>query len=262
MLKSWYTNIRNSSYRIPTLTMIRSHSTEFPRARIVSHASDTELSSCIKGLASAFNRVPCTNSFSLESGQTVHEYVDKAVRNSLRLGGTLVEAGSTSAIALWELPSRRPAALTSSGTSRQDGENTSVSPIKREWVEVIDQAKRKHIGLEIATPELKSSQIRQHYHLDFLGRNPHVPRVPGAISAVVVPFLDRAKQDQLSVWLEATSSDIVPLYEHFGFRVVEEITVGAGRFDGAGQTKEGGLGVKAWLMLIKNCPTTLPADLS
>jgi len=79
-----------------------------------------------------------------------------------------------------------------------------------------------------------------------------VPKIPGAISAVVLPYLARAEQDQLSVWLEATSLDVVTLYQHFGFRVLEEITVGVGRVDGSGAPRKGGEGVKAWLMLVDN----------
>ncbi|KAM3072608.1 hypothetical protein ACMFMF_006948 [Clarireedia jacksonii] len=208
--------------------MTRSYATHLPRANIISHPNDPEVIGCIKGL---------------ESGQTVDEYVDKTVRESLRLGGTLVEAGDTSAVALWELPSGGASALQGS----HGPEDINVAAVKKEWKEVVQRAKKQHIGLET-----KSSQIRQHYVLDFLGRNPHVPKVPGAISAVVAPFLNRAKQDQHSVWLEATSPNVVPLYEHFGFKIVEEITVGAGRFDEDGQTKDGGSGVKAWLMLIDN----------
>ncbi|KAM3072583.1 hypothetical protein ACMFMG_009376 [Clarireedia jacksonii] len=201
--------------------MTRSYATHLPRANIISHPNDPEVIGCIKGLASAFGKVPATTSFS----------------------GTLVEAGDTSAVALWELPSGGASALQGS----HGPEDINVAAVKKEWKEVVQRAKKQHIGLET-----KSSQIRQHYVLDFLGRNPHVPKVPGAISAVVAPFLNRAKQDQHSVWLEATSPNVVPLYEHFGFKIVEEITVGAGRFDEDGQTKDGGSGVKAWLMLIDN----------
>lgn len=95
--------------------------------------------------------------------------------------------------------------------------------------------------------------IKPHYHLDFLARNPDIsPKVPGAISAVVRPYLARAKQEGLSVWLEATSLDVVPLYEYFGFRVMEEILVGKGKVDRSGRLQTGGEGVKAWLMVVDN----------
>jgi len=227
-------------------------------ARFVTPTDHTEVTRCVKALASAFDKVPCTNSFSIESGQSVYEYVDVTVRSSLRRpGGALVEAGDASAVALWELPYSSDNATTTSPSSGSTDKNPEemkptegvLSPVKKEWKEVVRRAKEKHIGINKSRSEWR---INPHYHLDFLARNPHVPRVEGALSAVVLPFLGRAEQDELNVWLEATSPDIVPLYEYFGFRVVEEITVGVGTFDGHGKAKEGGEGVKAWLMLIDN----------
>ncbi len=218
-------SLRQASALMATRTVLRTSTG--PMARIVSPTSPADVSRCVGALASAFAKVPCTNSFSKASGQTVLDYVDTTVRASIHQpGGTLVEAGDTSAVALWELPYTLDKTA-SPATSKAP----QVPPVKKEWKDVVHRAKEKYIGVDGPPSQ---GQIRPHYHLDFLGRNPHVPKVSGAVSAVVRPFLARAEQDQLNVWLEATSPDVVTLYEYFGFKVVEEIKVGVGKFDGGG----------------------------
>lgn len=67
----------------------------------------------------------------------------------------------------------------------------------------------------------------------------------------MTPFLDRARAEGLPAWLEATTPQAVRVYEHFGFRVVEEIVVGSGKVDLAGWPAEDGKGegVTAWAMI-------------
>ncbi len=142
--------------------------------------------------------------------------------------------------------SNRPT-LTSLLSSAPEPSAHQAGSIKAEWKALVRAAKQKYIGIDP-----KDQTFKPHFHLDFLGRNPDVLKVPGAVSAVVVPFLGLAEQDNLPVWLEATSPDVVRLYKNFGFRVIQEITIGVGRIDAEGYTKEGGEGVKAWLMLIEN----------
>ncbi|ORY71034.1 uncharacterized protein BCR38DRAFT_415743 [Pseudomassariella vexata] len=225
---------------------------------IVSPSNHAEVSACIKTLAAAFRTVPCTFAFSLEStrGTTedpVSAYVDRTIRKSLRSGAALVQSGETSAVSLWELPHFDKKCAPHTEESEDD---TSVGPIKREWGDIIHRAKAKYIGVAQSASNMSTTQehptIMPHYHLDFLGRNPHVTKILGAVSAVVVSFLEQARQERLKVWLEATSPEVIPLYEHFGFKMLEEITVGSGSVDNQGRAQEGGPGVKAWLMLIDN----------
>ena len=252
LIKRYPPRTSHRFHHAPFVTRMYSHRTS-PGARIISPTHHAAVSRCIDTLASAFNKVPCTYCFSIEfanasSTYPVRAYIDKSIRDSLRSGGVLVEAGGASGVALWELHHPRGETVTS------DKPEAAVGPIKREWKEKIRLAKQKYIGVGQQSPGSTSSQpvIRPHYDLDFLGRNPHLPSVPGAISAVVVPFLERARKEHLSVWLEATSLDVVPIYKHFGFQVVEEITVGSGRVNDYGETEDGGSGVRAWLMLIDN----------
>lgn len=60
------------------------------------------------------------------------------------------------------------------------------------------------------------NSMRRHYHLNVLGRTLWVPKVDCEITAVVPPCMDRDRQEGLSVWLEATSENAVPLYKHYG----------------------------------------------
>ena len=149
----------------------------------------------------------------------------------------LIESLETSAVAVWEF---------------EDGDKSlsgsfiisEAGPLRREYMEKVRAAKRMHIGIIDTT-----RQIRPHYTLEFLGRDPRVRKIPGAISAVVCPFLERARSGNVAVWLEATSLHARGVYEHFGFRVVETIVVGAGERDVNGSFEEHGPGVPVWGMV-------------
>ncbi|KAK3364722.1 hypothetical protein B0T25DRAFT_530853 [Lasiosphaeria hispida] len=254
---SRFGHTRQSIFILPsifTVTTTRPYSrVALPLARIVQPADEADVSKCVWTIASAFDRVPCTNAFSAESGQTVLNYVNKTIRSSISRNGVLIEAADTSAVALWELPNLHRVAEGPGSTSSGGLHNRTDSDqhIKNEWKQVVQLAKMKYIGTE-RNSETDDITILPHYHLDFLARNPSVPKIPGAISAVVLPYLAKAKQDRLSVWLEATSLDVVTLYKHFGFRVLEEITIGVGRVDGQGKLQNEGEGFKAWLMWVDN----------
>ncbi len=91
---------------------------------------------------------------------------------------------------------------------------------------------------------------RKFWHLSFLARNPGVERVEGAIKAVVQPFLERAREEGVPCWLEATNPRAVGLYEKFGFRVVEVIVLGEGKVGADGWPKEeGGEGIRGYCMI-------------
>ncbi|KAK5240382.1 hypothetical protein LTS06_012474, partial [Exophiala xenobiotica] len=61
----------------------------------------------------------------------------------------------------------------------------------------------------------------------------------------------RAKAENAPAWLEATTPQAVKIYEHFGFRIAEQIVVGKGKIDHEGwPTEDGkGEGVTAWAMI-------------
>lgn len=94
-------------------------------------------------------------------------------------------------------------------------------------------------------------KLRPFWHLGFLARNYQegASRVSGAVSAVVMPFLERAKAEGLPAWLEATTIEGVRMYEFFGFRVVKTVTLGAGVYGEHGWFEEGGKGCSAFCMI-------------
>lgn len=201
-------------------------------------------------LSSTYANLPCTVAFSHDSEQTVSEYVNCNIRNAIWSNSALMEAGDHSAVGLWHLPSDSKGVLL-----RKKSSVPSTGLIKKEWRAKVQKAKEKHIGIErmwpVSTISHSNFSIRPHYHFDFLARNPNMPKVHGAVSALIRTVLGLAEQDQLSVFGEAATAELVPFYEHFGFRVIEEITVGEGIVDEDGNTKIGGsrCGFKAWLIL-------------
>lgn len=72
----------------------------------------------------------------------------------------------------------------------------------------------------------------------------------GAVRGVIEPFLHKAREENLPVWLEATNSHARDVYKYFGFKVVEEVRIGLGIVNEEGWAQEGGEGVLMWGMLI------------
>jgi hypothetical protein len=157
-------------------------------------------------------------------------------------GAELVEAGDFSALALWESPNL--AVKLSVKAQEPAGE------IVTEWRDAARRLKATYVGTE-SDPSGSETKLRPFYHLSFLGRNPDQPSTPGAISAVVLPFLERAREENVPAWLEATSPRAVAIYQHFGFQVCEEVVIGRGKCDDRGYPCSGeqATGVSAWGMI-------------
>jgi hypothetical protein len=197
----------------------------------------TDVSRFTDIIATSFHATSLTNAFIVEIDSTPPPYpsplVDfdrrrrhfaAGIQDEANQGAELVEAGDWSAIACWEPPNFKgtPFALTSSS-----------SALRAEWRD------------RIAAVRPKSP----HYHLQFLARNPEIPSVRGAITAIIQPFLDRARAEGVPAWLEAVDEHSVKVYEHFGFRLVEKITLGRGKHNSLGWPEEGGEGFSGWCMI-------------
>ena len=209
----------------------------------------------VDAIASAFENTPLTRLFSAENDNQISRqypqeidkasivrYVDAGIRASAKEGGALVEAGGMSAVAVWEIHGQRQCS--------HDAENSilQIGPLRGEFLTKVKWAKEKHIGT--MPQHLGSiSSIRPHLHLEFLGRNPNVPRSNGAVSALVRPFLERARNEKVPVWLEAVDLNTVSLYQHYGFKIVEEIVIGAGGDSSVDLRENGVFGIRAWGMI-------------
>jgi len=64
----------------------------------------------------------------------------------------------------------------------------------------------------------------RHWHLTLLGVDPEF-QGRGYASALIKPMLARIDQDHLPCYLETNNEKNVPIYEHYGFKVVEEDTI-------------------------------------
>lgn len=71
----------------------------------------------------------------------------------------------------------------------------------------------------------------------------------GAIRGVIDPFIEKARQQGVPLWLEAISEHARDVYTHLGFRVVETVVIGAGTINEHGWVEDGGPGVKCWGMV-------------
>jgi ribosomal protein S18 acetylase RimI-like enzyme len=77
-----------------------------------------------------------------------------------------------------------------------------------------------------------------HWYLAVLGVAPEF-QGKGCASRLLRPMLARLDAEKLPAYLETSKEDYVPLYRHFGFRVVQEAVLP-------------GSGAKMWAMLRKN----------
>lgn len=223
-----------------------------PKANVIDHTNPETFNRFLSGIATAFANSALSRAFTTEIDNTPPPYPSPTINKDRILrhftpgitnlaseNAILLEAGDFSALAVWE---------TTKYTGLPFAQQQSViGPIRAAWREKVAALKAKHIGM------IKSSDgrdtLKPHYHLGFLVRNPEVSTVPGAISAVIKPILADAVKEGVPVWLEATYDHAVAVYEHYGFRVVEVVTVGAGKRNSEGWPEEGGSGTRGWAMI-------------
>lgn len=159
----------------------------------------------------------------------------------------LTEAGGWAAVASWEPPSYSGPAFSEA--------KSNPGPVLSEWKAATARMRAQNVGYAdnesraVDGTEKRSVKLKPHYHLAFFARVPGREDVKGAISAVMLPFLAKARDEGVPVWLEATDPHAVAVYEHYGFRICEKVTVGVGRVGADGWPKEGAEGVTAWGML-------------
>jgi hypothetical protein len=88
-----------------------------------------------------------------------------------------------------------------------------------------------------------------YWYLFMIGRD-NSSHAKGPVSPrLILPFVQRAKEEGIPVWLEATSLHSKNVYEKLGFKVVEELKVGRGSSDRKGNLVDGGEGVSMWTMI-------------
>ncbi|QKX55455.1 uncharacterized protein TRUGW13939_02548 [Talaromyces rugulosus] len=143
-----------------------------------------------------------------------------------RIGGELAEAGNYAAVAIWFPP----------------GVNLPPSPDDDERV-----VEYRRVSGEIKKQFLKG---RQYWYLNMIARHPERTE-PGVIRALFDPYIERARQDGVPLWLEAISDHSRQVYEHFGFKTVAEFRTGLGKATPEGDLQEGGEGIRLWAMILE-----------
>lgn len=223
------------------------------KASIVDYTDSAAFNRVLSGIASAFTSARLSIAFMTEIDGTPPPYpspsIDQArvlrhlspgITNTASHNAIILEAGDFSAIAIWETTTYTGEPFTA---QLQD-----VGPLRGDWRRKVNDLKTLHLGTKIDKEGNKV--LNPHYHLGFLVRNPEVPYVPDAISAVIKPMLQQAIREGVPVWLEATYEHAVEVYEHYGFRIVEVVTIGKGSRNELGWPENGGRGTKAWTMIL------------
>ena len=226
--------------------------TSTPKVSYIPKNDQAALDKFLDGMATAFSSTPLSRAFITEIDDTpppysastvtparIREHIAPGITDGFRDGAELVEAGDYSALAVWETTEYRGKPFTEQATN--------VGLVREHWRRTVSELKSKYIGKEVK--EDGSEDYKPFYHLGFIVRNPTVPNVPGSISAVMRPWLKRAEEEGVPVWLEATYEHAVDVYKHFGFRLVETVTVGEGCRSSEGFPEEGGPGVFAYAMI-------------
>ncbi|KPI42404.1 uncharacterized protein AB675_9466 [Cyphellophora attinorum] len=155
-------------------------------------------------------------------------FYEQGIASLMKDGAVAVQAGNWSAVAIWEPPGFAGKPFTNAGFA---------GPLRTEWRARVAAAKKKHLG------------DKPFWHLAFLARNPDIDSIPGAISALIRPYVERAVADGVPAWLEAIDTRGVEIYEHFGFKLVDHVVVGKGTHSATGWPEDGGEGVSGYCMI-------------
>ena len=76
-----------------------------------------------------------------------------------------------------------------------------------------------------------------------------IDKAVGLVRALITPYLEKAKEEGVPAWLEATTPHSRDVYAHLGFREVEQIKIGEGKADRTGNAVAGGEGITIYCMI-------------
>ncbi|KAL2414150.1 hypothetical protein ABEF95_004986 [Exophiala dermatitidis] len=153
------------------------------------------------------------------------QYWVSLIRRRFEAGGILLHTYDWAAVALWLRPGvkkPRPSGTISEGAA--------------EYTEKFEAMKKKYLG------------DQPYWYLNLIGRAPGRSE-KSAIRNLVEPFMQKARQENIPVWLEATNEHARDVYAYFGFRVAEEVRIGQGVVNAEGFAEPGGEGVRVWGMV-------------
>ncbi|KAL1968079.1 hypothetical protein VTN77DRAFT_2209 [Rasamsonia byssochlamydoides] len=148
----------------------------------------------------------------------------ESTAKKLAWGAEVVEAGDWAAVAIWFPPGTAPA------------EGPDADPRILEFRETFARVKKEHL------------EDRPYWYLNVIGRHPE-RREPGAVRALIDPYLQRARAQGLPVWLEAVTEHSRQVYKHLGFREVAQVRIAVSKANARGEFQEGGEGLLIYGMI-------------
>ncbi|PYH80947.1 hypothetical protein BO82DRAFT_336837 [Aspergillus uvarum CBS 121591] len=157
--------------------------------------------------------------------ELIIEHFRDAIPEKVRLGAVLAEADNFAAVALWFPPSGTEHGDDDEANARIHRYSLQVQEVKNRWL-----------------------QGRPYWYLNLIGRDPGRTE-KGVVRALIDPYLRKAQESRVPVWLEAVDEHSRDVYAHLGFRVVEEIRVGVGEFNPRGEFEAGGTGIPLYAMM-------------
>jgi len=149
----------------------------------------------------------------------------EVVERYLSNGGYVVQAGDFSAIAILAGPENFINAYRDDSVGR-------VKKVKQ----LFDDAAEKYLG------------NKKFWHLSYLARDPNT-NVKGAVSAVVRPFMEEAKRQNVPFMVEAVGEKPMQVYQHWGFKTMEILRLGEGEVDSENRPDPNGEGIAIYYMI-------------
>lgn len=140
------------------------------------------------------------------------------IKRKVNDGAVLAECGNFSVMACWSPPSPAIAHHLDRQVRQLD---SARQPIYAPFQRAIYEARAKHLYPVYGD---------RYWNLSLMARDPSVPPVPGAVRAVMQPFMQKAGENGEAIWLEASNLHARDVYAHFGFRTVEVIFVETAEF--------------------------------
>lgn len=258
---------------------LKVHSTATP--------SESDLNSFIELLSTSFNKVPLTTALITEIdgvslGSPSQPLSPDRLRKHFGLGlpalfksnvrlTTVTSSSSELPLAAVLLEPPDFSGLPPSHARKQPG------PILREYRLAAQMFKSKHLEMpntgphQYDTPASPSQasaapsedpypttynknvevELRTFYHLSFLVKNnaAEPAKVQQAVKLAIAPYLEKAREDDVPILLEASSKEARDEFQSLGFKDVDSLVVGHKRVSEVGWPTDGGAGVKIWAMI-------------
>lgn len=162
----------------------------------------------------------------------VKHFESGRILTSVEDGALIAEADDWTAASLWEPPGFK---------NRMNAPRyQNPLPVLKEFMAKDAAVRARYLGPE---------DQQRFWYCNYLARDPSKTG-KGAVSAVIRPFLERAREDGVPAWLISVDLHAVEVYEHYGFRVYAKMIVGKGKAGADGWPEENGEGFAVWAMVL------------